>query len=242
MSSYHWDCLKHAGKGAFDRANTWAPLLGAGVLYGVLWMAGYEMILPDNIPGTILVALACIGLAYILIVFFRFLVTSPIALYRTLHERIEELEQELARLKRSPLEIFFDPANPQRRFWSFNRWLIPQTDTLESGVEYRVEIRNISTETAYDVRVTVENRGETTSLPGDAKFISNGTQTCDIHPGASEFVKVFLAPPNPNQPGTLSGPSSESYGPVVIRASARDVAATSRTFKLDPFKEPVIFD
>jgi hypothetical protein len=80
---YLWECIKVAWRGSISLANAWAPLLGAAAIWLVLWLLGFEMIVPDRLPGLmVVVAIFCIGAAWLILFFCRLLFLAPYVLHR----------------------------------------------------------------------------------------------------------------------------------------------------------------
>jgi hypothetical protein len=94
--------LQRAIRGSFNRANTAAPFIGALVLWGALWALGWELVIPDRLPGVIVISLACLVTAWWLIVLFRTIFIEPMRSdnerqisIRTLENKVYSLEQKL---------------------------------------------------------------------------------------------------------------------------------------------------
>jgi hypothetical protein len=60
-------CVRSAFVGSIARANALAPIVGAFVLWVMLRAMGWELILPEKLPGVVLVGLACLGSAWLVI-------------------------------------------------------------------------------------------------------------------------------------------------------------------------------
>jgi hypothetical protein len=146
-------------------------------------------------------------------------------------------------LNQTSIEIIFDPTNPAKRFWSFES---PQDEqgNRKPGIflEYRVDIKNNSSNTIKNVSVTVEHIGRLPLRPVDMIFDKIRKTSCDLKPGCAELVPVIRWPHPKIQAGMLAGPSALEYGPVRITASADDVPPTVRTFQFDYQAEPMLFD
>jgi len=155
-----------------------------------------------------------------------------------------EIEKFLRQIvARSPLEIIFDPTNPGRRFWSMEA----QKDQngkplLPACWQYRVELRNNSSKTLRNVRISAEALGQIANRPLDMPFDKTQNFTIDINPNCSELVTILRWPHPKVQVGMLAGPSALEYGPIKIIASADNVPSKSRIFKFDYQKTPMIFD
>jgi hypothetical protein len=134
-------------------------------------------------------------------------------------------------------EIIFDPNNPGHQFWS------PKRDSGgNSGVEYRIKVRNITDKTIYEVKATSERIGPMGALPVSLVFDLTEATTFTLDPEASVFVRLFFAMTIVNKAGMLSGKSATAYGPVKVVVSALDTPAVERLFQFDPWKEPMIFE
>lgn len=130
------------------------------------------------------------------------------------------------------LEIHFDPSNPAKRFWSFesprDRDGNQQPDIFH---EYRVAVFNPTAGTVRSFGVTVESLGLSGLRPFDAWFDKDRSARRDIHPGCFELVPVLRWPHPARQPGMVAEPSSLiGYGPLLVTASADDVAPATRQF------------
>jgi len=97
---YLWECIKFAWRGSISLANALAPLLGAAAIWLVLWLLGFEMIVPDRIPGLIFVAIFCIGAAWLILFFIRLLFLAPYALHRQAQKNTIEAQAIHKTLKR----------------------------------------------------------------------------------------------------------------------------------------------
>ena len=142
------------------------------------------------------------------------------------------------------LQIHFDPLNPAKRYWSFESPRDKDGNQL-SGIfhEYRVAILNPTASTIRNVGVTVESLGLSGLRPYDAWFEKDRSARRDINPGCVELVPVLRWPHPKRQLGMLAEPSSLiGYGPLLVTASADDVAPAARQFWFSPEREPMLFD
>jgi hypothetical protein len=119
-------------------------------------------------------------------------------------------------VEKSPLEIIFDPQNSSKRFWSIEPAKSEEEKATGEAIwEYRVEIKNNSSQTLKDVLVTREHVGGMASRPIEVVFDSTKKKNyCDINPHTSELVKVLHWPIPVRQPGMLSSESALAYGPI----------------------------
>ncbi|HTV59623.1 MAG TPA: deaminase [Verrucomicrobiae bacterium] len=155
--------------------------------------------------------------------------------------RHRELNAKQSRTTESPIEITFDPQNPSQRFWSMESVIDGNGQWTGKAVwEYRVEIKNASSQTLRDVLVTREHLGLMAIRPTEVVFDRTRKNYCDINPGTSELVKVIGWPIPINSPGTLSGESALEYGPIKIVASAADVLPAIKYFEFDYQKTPML--
>ena len=142
------------------------------------------------------------------------------------------------------LQIHFDSSNPAKRFWSSESPRDKDGNQLP-GIfhEYRVAIFNPTARTVRNVGVTVESLGLSGLRPYDAWFDKDRSARRDINPGCFELVPVLRWPHPKRQPGMLAEPSSLiGYGPLLVTASADDVAPATRQFWFSPEREPMLFD
>jgi hypothetical protein len=144
------------------------------------------------------------------------------------------------RIKKSDVpafEIIFDANNPGRQFWS------PKRDRGgNSGIEYRVRVRNTTDKTIYDVKATSERIGPMGAMPVSLVFDLTERTTFTLDPNASVFVRLFFAMTLVNKAGMLSGESATAYGPIKVVVSAFNTPAVEKLFQFNPWKEPMIFE
>jgi hypothetical protein len=128
----------------------------------------------------------------------------------------------------SPLEIIFDPTNPQQRFWSYEVWRTSSGFPRAEGIEYRVEVRNNTRKTIRGVSVAIENLGNKRHTR--TEFVRDRAESLDIHPGASESVRLFL------QGGQDTLPEPNHH--VMVKIRAIDVPELVERFSYDPARSP----
>jgi hypothetical protein len=80
VARFYWLCVKDAWRGSWDKANAWATLLGAVILWIGAESLGYHVIIPDTFPGAILLFVLCLGAAWVVIFAVR-LIGAPARLY-----------------------------------------------------------------------------------------------------------------------------------------------------------------
>jgi hypothetical protein len=104
---YLWECIKFAWRGSISLANAWAPVLGAAAIWLALWLLGFEMIVPDRLPGLIVVVCSCIGAAWLILFFARLILVAPWVLHRDAQRKTIEADERLAiyELDKAQLEI-----------------------------------------------------------------------------------------------------------------------------------------
>lgn len=141
----------------------------------------------------------------------------------------------------SPLEISFDPSNPDKKFWSLETYK-NQDGSSSSYWECRVQITNASLKTLRNVSVTVERRGPLSERPYDSLFSRNQLPVCDIKPRCWELAAVVRWPQPKKLPGMLSGPSAWVYGPFVITASADDALPITKCFQFNYETDQMLFE
>ena len=143
----------------------------------------------------------------------------------------------------SPIEIIFDTANRQRRFWSIEAVMKPDNTVSHNYYRYAVAIRNTGGRTLRDVQVVSELTGELRHSPSAGEFEMTKTRKTDLHPGDERLVTVFNWPYPAIQPGMLAGASGKwGYGQVRVSVSATDMRVVERTFDFDYTREPMLFD
>ena len=105
--------------------------------------------------------------------------------------------------------------------------------------EYRAAIKNISSKTLRNVKVTVEAMGQMPTRPELSKFDINKQLTIDLNPGEESLAVIRTWPHPPIFEGMACG--VDAYGPIKMTVSADDIAATTRIFHFDPELTPMIF-
>lgn len=90
MACFYWLCVKDAWHGSWDKANAWATLLGAIVLWIGAESLGYHVIIPDTLPGTILLFVFGLGAAWI-VIFIAHLIYAPARIYEKAQAKIRSL-------------------------------------------------------------------------------------------------------------------------------------------------------
>ena len=155
--------------------------------------------------------------------------------------RDRELRAKQSRSADSRLEIIFDPQNPSQRFWSMESVSDGNGQPTGKAVwEYRVEIKNNSSQTLRDVLVTREHLGRMAIRPTEVVFDRTKNNFCDINPHTSELVKVLGWPIPVRQPGMLSSESALEYGPIKLVASAADTLPAIKHFEFDYQTTPML--
>lgn len=139
----------------------------------------------------------------------------------------------------SPLEIIFDAGNSLRRFWS-----IEQAQDAEGKVipghsywEYRVLIRNRSSKTLRNVKVTVEAIGPMPTRPEPSQFDINKRHSLDLSPH-EEVLALLRRWFNP--PIVAGMACGGAYGPIKVTVSADDVLPATKFFHFEPETTPMI--
>jgi hypothetical protein len=141
----------------------------------------------------------------------------------------------------SPLEIFFDPSNPGRKFWSIE----PMKDeTGKQGPgsfwEYRAAIKNKSAKTIRNVNVSVEAIGPMPTRPEHTIFDINKKPLIDLAP-SQEALAVIRCWYNPIRVAGMAI-GTDIYGPIKMIAHGDDVRPAMKLFHFDPEKTPMIFE
>ncbi len=163
--------------------------------------------------------------------------------------RIERLArisvtEELRILRESgpDLEIYFDPENHAKKFWSMESAKDYHNDGYVTFWEYRVEVRNISKKTIRSVQVSREIIGPLPHRAVFMKFDATKTEAIDINPGHSALVPIVQWTIPIIQAGNLAGESAEAYGPIQVIATGNDTPAVIRLFRFNYQKTPMIYD
>ncbi|HEX3506652.1 MAG TPA: hypothetical protein VHU22_24995 [Xanthobacteraceae bacterium] len=140
----------------------------------------------------------------------------------------------------SPLEIIFDPSNPNRRFWSVETAKDEKGKPLGAYWEYRALIRNNSHKTLRNVKVIIEAIGPMPSRPEPSYFDMNKQQLIDLHPQdeALAVIRRWFNPPI--VVGMASG--ADIYGPIKMTVSATDITPAEKLFHFDPERTPMIYE
>ena len=121
-----------------------------------------------------------------------------------------------------PLEIIFDPKNPNKRFWSL------ENSPKPVHWEYRMEIQNLSNKTIRNARVTSALNGVSPKLPKQQQFDINKKETRDIHPGEKVLIPIFMWTEPKIQAGMLADGSV--YGPLQVTVNADDTKTITKFF------------
>ena len=223
---FGWRRLGDASTFSWVLPATWGTAVGAaGTVATALVSAAY------SVPPYLLIPLAA-------------LVALPILAAVNLFYVLQGHRHRWSAAAGAALQIHFDPSNPAKRFWSFESPRDNDGNQLP-GIfhEYRVAIFNPTAHTVRNVSVTVESLGLSGLRPYDAWFDKDRSARRDINPGCFELVPVLRWPHPKRQPGMLAEPSSLiGYGPLLVTASADDVAPATRQFWFSPEREPMLFD
>jgi hypothetical protein len=139
--------------------------------------------------------------------------------------------------KSSPFGIIFDPANPNRRFWSIEATQDQKTGKPFSFWEYRALVRNNSANTVRNVKVTVEAVGPLPTRPELSVFDVNRQQLIDLHPREETLFMIRRWFNPPFVPGLVIG---GAYGPIKVTVSGDDVLPVTKLFRFDPSEQPMI--
>lgn len=142
----------------------------------------------------------------------------------------------------TPLEIIFEPLNPARRFWSMESHFDDYKRLVGTFWEHRVEVKNTSSVTLRNVKVTVERTGPLPQPPQQSAFTRTKTDLCDINPGCSELVLVTRWPVPKRQVGMLSSDSAWGYGPIEVTASADNVPPAKVVFDFNYETDQMLFE
>ena len=139
----------------------------------------------------------------------------------------------------SPLEIIFEPLNPDRQFWSMEAPRDAYGRIIKTVWEHRVLIRNQSDATLRNISVMIERSGAIPDKPHRGLFIRTQKDACDLQPGCGELIAIIESPINKKTP--IGGIPGFAYGPIKITASADDVSPAVRWFDFDWQSEQGLF-
>jgi hypothetical protein len=139
----------------------------------------------------------------------------------------------------SPLEIIFEPLNPNRYYWSIETSIDDYGRIIKTVWEHRVLIRNESGSTLKNVSVKIERGGAIPDKPRRGLFIRTKKDSCDLQPRCEELVAVIESPISKKTP--IGGLSGFAYGPIKITASADGVPPVERWFDFDWQAEQGLF-
>jgi hypothetical protein len=88
---FYWLCVKDAWGGSIGKANAWATILGAIIIWAALLAWEYQLMLPDTLGYGIVLVVVCLFAAWVVIFIGRF-VNAPPRLYATLERELESLK------------------------------------------------------------------------------------------------------------------------------------------------------
>jgi hypothetical protein len=141
----------------------------------------------------------------------------------------------------NPLEIIFDPTNPGKKFWSIEQMRDESGKQVPGSFwEYRALIKNTSPKTLRNVKVTVEAVGILPSRPEPSQFDINKKHLIDLTPDEEVLVLIRRWFNPPIVVGMLA--NENAYGPIKMTASADDVFPTTKIFRFEPERTPMIFE
>ena len=159
--------------------------------------------------------------------------------YNEERERADALQQQLSLLH--ALEIIFDPTNSGRRFWSIEQMRNEAGEQIAGTFwEYRAVIKNKSSRTVRNAKVTVEAIGDLPTRSELSQFDINKKSLLDLTPDEEALVVIrrWFNPPIVH--GMVIGEGA--YGPIKMTASADDVLPATKVFQFDPMQTPMIFE
>lgn len=148
---------------------------------------------------------------------------------------------ELFPLLSDPLKIIFDQANPGRKFWSIESMKDESGKPVAGSFwEYRALIKNTSSKTLRNVKVTVEAIGAMPTRPEPSQFDINKKYLIDLTPDEETLVLIRRWYNPPIVAGMASGDGF--YGPIKMTVSADDVMPIIKLFQFNPERTPMIFE
>jgi hypothetical protein len=139
-----------------------------------------------------------------------------------------------------PINIIFDSSNPGRKFWSVESMRDESGQQVPGTFwEYRALIKNTSSKTLRNVKVTLEAVGLMPTRPEPSQFDINKKHLIDLTPDEEVLVLIRRWFNPPIVVGMVCG---GAYGPIKMTASADDVLPTVKMFQFDPECTPMIFE
>jgi hypothetical protein len=141
---------------------------------------------------------------------------------------------------RHPLEIIFDLNNPGEQFWKRRQGKDKDGKLIPKMVlEHRIGVRNTSSTTIRNVRVSIETLGIIPIDPRDMHFQKGDKENFDISPGHTELAPVWWV--WPAEAGDAWGSTATAFhGPLRVTARGDDVQPTTVEFDYYPDKTPAL--
>jgi hypothetical protein len=164
-------------------------------------------------------------------------------IFEASYRSAQKLRDQLAIYdKQTPLEIIFDLANPNERFWS----LEPMKDDAGKQIpgqywEYRASIKNKSAiKSVRNVRVTVESIGAFPTRPEQSHFDIDKKTHTDLSPLEERLAVIRCW----HYPAIVQGMAygRDVYGPIKMTVNADDVPPTMAIFGFDPERTPMVWE
>jgi hypothetical protein len=140
----------------------------------------------------------------------------------------------------SPLEIVFDLNNPGEQFWKRRQGKDANGNLIPKMVlEHRIGVRNTSSATIRNVRVSIETLGQRPINPRDMRFQKGDKENFDITPWHMELAPVWWV--WPPEPGDAWGPTATAFhGPIRVTARGDDVYPAQAEFDYFPAQIPAL--
>ncbi len=221
------DAFKFAFKSSVSRAGAWAPLPGALIVWGALYLMGYQIAAPQTWAQGIAAFLLSAGVAWI-VIFLSKLIYWP----------YYELRQLRSKLRRS-LEILFDPAD--------QNYVRPIHELYGSTGEcFSIGILNPTENTIHDVKVRALTSWFTREVIAagrlgrsvDHHYPVDVLEIPSLHPHAPEILQLFVLSYH-----SASDDPAYLFNTVqrfTIEALGKDTPAIRKQFEYNPDARPML--
>jgi hypothetical protein len=227
---------------ALWQEGLWGKLFGAvWFVLGVLIVFRDEIWMPKDdkeykVINMILHISIELWMIIFLVIMLAWIFEASFRIIKRLNETVSSL-----RSHETPLEIIFNPANPNKKFWSIE----PMKDENGKQIagsfwEYRAVIKNKSARTVRNVKVIVEAIGVMPTRPEHSHFDINQKPLIDLTPDEETLAVIRCWHNPPIVAGMAIGEGI--YGPIKMTASADDVLPSTKFFQFDPMKTPMIYE
>jgi len=140
----------------------------------------------------------------------------------------------------SPLEIVFDLNNPGEQFWKRRQGTDANGNLIPKMVlEHRIGVRNTSSTTIRNVRVSIETLGIIPIDPRDMRFQKGDKENFDISPGHMELAPIWWVWP-PEAGDAWGSTATAFHGPLRVTARGDDIYPAKAEFDYFPAQVPAL--